>query len=54
MQIRKGKPPGTSRLAGSGAELSREARIIRNHLKFRVGPCDFGLSLFLTTDELAI
>src|ERR1700674_4181369 len=27
MQIRKGKPPGTSRLAGIGVELSREARV---------------------------
>jgi hypothetical protein len=27
MQIRKGKPPGTSRLAGIGMELSREARV---------------------------
>src|SRR2546427_1147239 len=27
MQIRKGKPPGSGRLAGIGVELSREARV---------------------------
>ena len=27
MQIRKGKPPGSGRLAGTGVELSREARV---------------------------
>ena len=27
MQIRKGKPPGWGRLAGTGVELSREARV---------------------------
>ncbi len=27
MQVRKGKPPGTSRLARIGVELSREARV---------------------------
>jgi putative transposase len=34
MQVRKGKPPGSGQLAGTGVELSREARVRLNWMDF--------------------
>ena len=34
MQIRKGKPPGSGRLAGIGVELSRAARVRLSWMDF--------------------
>jgi transposase-like protein len=39
MQIRKGKPPGSGRLAQVGVELSREARVRLGWMDFYHG-CD--------------
>ena len=34
MQVRKGKPPGSGRLARTGVELSREARVRLSWMDF--------------------
>ena len=43
MQVRKGKPPGSSRLARTGVELSREARVRFEPRAEPLRPAEVGL-----------